>query len=417
MLLRKLAATAALCGFCATATTVSANDTADIKAMKNQIAALNQKVNKQQAVFNEELTHYIKNEINAALKDHKGGSLLTLGGSHIKGLKIKGDLRLRYENREYNGKVLKNRFRQRFRLGFTWKTNQAWEIGAGLATGSAGDDTATSTNGTYSDNFGTGAINLDYAYVKYKFDHGISFTAGQHKNPFLTGTKILFDSDGRFIGATLQAESDDIFGTVCIYTLSPDTDDDVQDLLIAGQAGYSANGLTVAGAIYHFNGHDDNTTPADDKAVFKDEDDVTALNGLVEFKGETGTVKYKVFGEYTVNIAADNDVTQATYNDATEFADDNNVEWALGAEIKIDKLKINYTYIHVEGDAFYKPLLDGDFGDKTVNKTADTEGHRLKLGYSLTKHSSIGVTYISAKSIEGTNDDTDLLQLDFKYTF
>ncbi|NQZ56585.1 MAG: putative porin, partial [Lentisphaeraceae bacterium] len=391
MLLRKLAATAALCGFCATATTVSAN----MKAMKSQIAALSKKVNKQQAIFNEELTHYIKNEINAALKDHKGGSLLTLGGSHIKGLKVKGDLRLRYENREYNGKVSKNRFRQRLRLGFTWKTNEGWEIGAGLATGDDNDTSATSTNGSYKNNFGTGSINLDYAYAKYKFENGISFTAGQHKNPFLTGTKILFDSDARFIGATIQAKSGDIFGTAGVYTLSPDTNDDAQDSLIAAQAGYSANGLTVAGAIYHFNGQD--AADGSDNSVFKDEDDVTALNGLIEFKGKTDAFKYKVFGEYTVNIAADNDVTQATYTDATEFADDNNVAWALGAEIKVDKFKINYAYIHVEGDAFYKPLLDGDFGDKTVNKTADTEGHRLKLGYSLTKHSSIGVTYISAK--------------------
>ena len=393
--------------------------------LKAQINALSKKVEKQQAVFNEELTHYIKNEINNALKDHRGGNLLTLGGSHVEGLKLKGDLRVRYENIEKNNNINKNRFRQRFRLGFTWKTSEGWEIGAGLATGSAGDNTATSTNSTYNDNFGTGSINLDYAYVKYKFDNGVSFIAGQHKNPFLQAAGTLFDSDARFIGATIHAQCEQFFGTAGIYTLSPDTGDDAQDLLIAGQAGYSANGLTIAGAIYHFNGQDNNIDddynvdpdPKEtDKAKFNDENDITALSGLIQFKGKADAFSYKVFGEYTVNIDADDNASQVTYS-AGEDAKDNNVAWALGAEIKIDKLKLGYTYAHIEGDAFYNALDDGDFGAGTSNGTADTKGHRIKAGYSMTSHSSIGVTYIISEDIEAGSDEQNLLQLDFAYKF
>ena len=192
MLIRKLSAIAAICGFCTVSSPAMAEDVS-IKEMllkqQQQIEALQNKIAKQEAVHNEALTHYIKNEVDRALADHSG-SLLTLG-SNVENLTFKGDLRVRWENADWddnsnadaNGKAGKqqDRFRQRFRLGMLWKTNEGWEIGAGLATGGS---SAISSNDTLSESsaFETGNINLDYAYAKHKFDGGSSVTLGQHKN-------------------------------------------------------------------------------------------------------------------------------------------------------------------------------------------------------------------------------------------
>jgi uncharacterized coiled-coil protein SlyX len=84
------------------------------------------------------------------------GNRLTLGKG-IDGLKLTGDLRVRYEqrNRELEGKddVAKGdgdrtRFRSRLRAGGIWtNTTEDWEVGAGLATGEKNDD--RSTNDTW----------------------------------------------------------------------------------------------------------------------------------------------------------------------------------------------------------------------------------------------------------------------------
>ena len=97
--------------------------------------------------------------------------------SHLKKLKIKGDLRLRYEYRKRKefvdtpapGRWVKDdrdRFRQRVRVDVTYDWTDNWLIHMGLATG--GSD-ATSTNDTYSEGsaFETGDIRLDFAYAKY----------------------------------------------------------------------------------------------------------------------------------------------------------------------------------------------------------------------------------------------------------
>ena len=74
----------------------------------------------------------------------------------VEGLKIQGDLRLRYERRITDNDAIaanetnQDRFRTRFRIGAIWQTTDGWEIGAGLATGD--NNTATSTNDTCEQN-------------------------------------------------------------------------------------------------------------------------------------------------------------------------------------------------------------------------------------------------------------------------
>ena len=428
MLIKKLSAIAALSGFAMFSTPVFADD-ADVKELllkqQRQIEALQQKVEKQQTVHNEALTHYIKNEIDRAL-EAKGTSLLSLG-SNVENLTIKGDLRVRYEAISYDNNNSEgdseDHFRQRFRLGFVWKTNEGWEIGAGLTTGhesggASGGKGATSANDTYSRGsaFNNGDIFLDYAYAKHKWSNGFSLTLGQHKNPFV-GTSILWDSDVRFVGATAQYNDESgIFLTGGAYVVETfdsasagGENDDAE--MLALQVGIENSGFTVAGSYYHFDSANTVDTLGLDKAY-----DLQMLSAYVEYAGKTDSFNYKVFGEYTVNIGADNADTQVEGNSEEE-----DTAWILGGEIGIDKWKFKYLYGHIGSDSMHSQLSDSDFGGSTATSGSNNvEGHKFGIGYKVTKNFEIAATYILTERVEdsGNNRDSgELFQLDFQYKF
>ena len=409
MLIKKLSAIAAVAGFCTFSTPAVADETAELKAMlekqQAQIEALSQKLEKQETIHNEALTHYIKNEVDRALADHSG-SLLTLG-SNVENLTFKGDLRVRFENRDRSDSdEERNRWRQRFRLGFNWKTSEGWEVGAGLATG--GSD-ATSTNDTYSDGaaFQTGDIRLDYAYAKHKFDNGLSLTFGQHKNPYVH-SKILFDSDVRPVGLTANYADDSFFATTGIYEVyNYDASNQDSAKMGALQVGMKASGFTVAAGYYHYNSSA--SVDEDGVALGTQDSEFQVAQAYAGYKGKTDSFKYAVYGEYFVNIGADNDGTTQGGGDSSN-PEDEDTAIVLGAEIGVDAWKFSYRYHDVEADAAPAYLLDGDFGGQ------GTDGHTFKVGYKVTKNFSIGTYYRMAER-QSDGRDEDLLQVDFKYKF
>ena len=424
MLIKKLSAIAALSGFALVSSSAMADDNAELKEMllqqQKQIEMLQKKVEKQETVHNEALTHYIKNEIDRALAA-KSSSLLTLG-SNVENLTFKGDLRVRYEARESDTGASRDRFRQRFRLGFLWKTNEGWEIGAGLITGEQnntdGASGATSGNDTYSANspFETGGIFLDYAYAKHKFENGLSLTLGQHKNPYINAADYMFDSDVRFVGATLHYDSQDsgLFATAGAYvvqTFQGTENDDAN--LYALQVGMEEGGFLVALSYYHFDG------AASDDVLGTGTNEVNVISGYAEYSGKTDMFKYKFFGEYSVNVAADDSGTSQVGGVVTE-EEDENIAFVLGAELGIDKWKIKYAFAHIESDSYFGPLTDADFGTaiSNSNNSNNIEGHEISVGYNVTKNFQIEATYIMAEQLDGNvNDEGELFQLDFKYKF
>ena len=430
MLIKKLSAIAAISGICTLASTGFADETAELKEMllkqQKQIEMLQksanqlqQKVEKQETVHNEALTHYIKNEIDRAL-EAKGSNLLTLG-SNVENLTIKGDFRLRYEDTTIDAGGDRDRFRMRFRLGFVWETNEGWEIGAGLNTGGVGNNSATSSNQTVSQNdeFQSNNINLDYAYAKHKWDNGTSLTLGQHKNPYIN-SGILWDSDVRFVGATGQWSDEDsgFFATGGAYVVQTFTtanngeNDDAN--LIALQAGMKSNGFTVAGAYYHF----DSAATADAIGAATGDDDIQLASLYASYSGKTDSFSYSVWGEYTVNIGAND----GTSSQAVGNQEDESVSFALGTTIGVDKWKFKYMYAHFESDSAYGPLTDGDLGAavSNSNRSNNTEGHILSATYMLTKNLSARAKYVMAEEIEGNGSsasDGELFQFDILYKF
>jgi len=433
MLIRKLSAIAAISGICTLASTGLADETAELKEMlkkqQKQIEMLQQNakelkntVQKQQTVHNEALTHYIKNEIDRAL-EAKGTGLLTLG-SNVENLTIKGDLRVRYEVISAGDEGDLDHFRQRFRLGFLWKTNEGWEIGAGLATGHAnggsnGAKGATSSNDTYSRQspFENGDIFLDYAYAKHKWEN-TSLTLGQHKNPFVS-TSLLWDSDVRFVGVTGQWASPDsgffaTGGAYVVQTFDSASDENDDANLLAAQLGYEANGLTAALGYYHF----DSATTVDTIGAATGDDNIQLVSAYLEYAGKTDSFKYKVYGEYTINIGADD----STSSQAAGSQESEDQAFVLGAEIGVDKWKFKYAYARFESDSALSSLSDADFGNTVGTGTGvnNVEGHILGVSYNVTKNFQVGGKVILAEEVEDSGNnasDGELLQIDFLYKF
>ncbi|MCM8529935.1 MAG: putative porin [Lentisphaeraceae bacterium] len=394
---------------------LSANDINTLlKALKKQqiqIDKLTKKVQKQDAVHNEVLTHYIKNEVDKALKNQTG-NLLTLS-NNIEHLTIKADLRVRWENINWKGNSepdanaqagkQQDRFRQRFRLGFIWQTNEDWEIAAGLATG---DSSANSTNDTYSDSsaFETGDIRLDYAYAKHHFSNGLSLTLGQHQNPFVMSS-VYYDSDIRTVGVTTQYKNDLFFATLGgfeVYNYDMDEEDSAK--MVAAQLGLKSQGFLLAGSYFHYNS-------ATSEIVGSSASDFNILHTYAEYSGNTGKVSYKLHGEYFINMGADND-------GSSQFADqpeNHNQGFVLGVNFDIDFLSFGYQYVEFEADSTVASLVEGDFGG-TIGSGTNMKAHRFILGYKVTKSFSIDSTYMMIEEIVGT-DESELFQLDFNYKF
>lgn len=418
---------------------------ADLQAVLHELQALQRKVQAQQTEIQGLKSQIRRGGISKAdleqavadkIDDVKGAKI-QLGQANIDGLKIKGDLRVRYETRTKdtgnpaNSKESRDRMRSRFRLGFVWKNStEDWEIGAGLASGS---DDGRSTNDTWSENklFETGDIRLDYAYAKHDWDQ-VSFTLGQQKNPFKT-TYILWDDDLRPAGFTLQLHSDTAFATLGYYNvlwganLKGDADDYSVEMY-AAQLGVkleNENGLSFLGAIggTFFTDSFREATVGGTNPYSKspglygidDQYDVTLGDIYLQLSGETDAMKYKVFGQVVKNFGADGNQSQQTAPVGIDPSD-NDLAWVLGASAKFHKFKVGYSYAHVEADSVFGPMKDADFGDGAGLNDTNLEGHKLGLSYAVTSNFSLGATAMLLQEIEGDKDAT-LCQFDAKYKF
>ncbi len=389
-----------------------------------KIDALQKQVASQQQIIDD-----LKKEV--ATKETVSGSKskIELANSAIDQLKIKGDLRVRFETRQldydHDDDENNDRLRTRFRIGGVWKNlDESWEVGAGLATGSTDP---TSTNDTWSEAspFETGDIRLDYAYGKHYWND-MSFTAGQHINPFKSSW-LFWDTDVRFAGLTASYEPETgFFATAGAYGARYYKTSDGSTntaMLYAGQLGFKgkANDLkyTIAAGYHTYDSsfinteHDEKDGPLQYVDPNKYELNIGDIYADATFP--LGGNKMKLYGQLWQNFGADGQAGQGQLG-GTLKPDDEDMGWILGLETNIDKFKIGYAYTQIEADSIFSGLKDADFGTG-VNMT-DIKGHKIDLGYNFTKNLSFGVTAMLYKSIElDDTPDGQLYQIDLSYKF
>jgi hypothetical protein len=393
-------------------------------------------------------------------------------GKGIDGLKLTGDLRVRYEQRDREieaaddaakGDGDRSRFRTRLRVGGIWSNKaENWEVGVGAATGEKNDD--RSTNDTWGHDsyiFEKGNVYLDYAYAKHTWaapcDSAalgpLSLTGGQQRNP-LVSTIMTWDGDISPIGFTAQygdpkgKEYSGAFLTLGGYSLSyiasgqsigGDNQERWDDnaWLYATQVGYAyksdpfdALGLigyqqvsstyrNIAAATWaNSNSNNPNNAWGSEDTGYE----YSIGEAYGEFKTTFAGIEAKPYGHAAMNFGADGNKSQARNNVSGEIdPSEENLAWMLGLDLKRGKWSLGYGYAYIGADAVFGPGRDSDFGETAGLQDTDILGHVVKLAYNPTKNVTLGASAFFLQRIQEVKateaDAARLFQLDAVYKF
>jgi len=387
----------------ATSPYATANSQSEVDVLKAQVQQLTQTLEK----MNHKLNQLEKNQTKAAQTPSQKSAW-------TEQVKIKGDLRYRYENIHDGavGKRERERHRIRARLGIFAHVNDTVDVGLQLATG--GEGNPTSTNETLDSSFGTKDFDLDLAYFDWHPVDGIRLLGGKMKNPFFRPhkTALLWDGDLRPEGLAVKYNGDLLFANAGAFYIEEDSDDQTEAFLFGGQIGLKTKihgaKLTTGVGYFHFEGLENKNVVANKGNTLKNgafENDYEEAEAFFQLDTKLGTLPLSLFGDFVNNTAAKND----------------NQGYLLG--VKVGKTKkpgswdLTYIYEDLEADAVVSTFTDGDFADGGTNG----KGHIFKAGYAVAKNWTLGMTYFKTENGKAGNasdfDDYDRLQADIKFKF
>lgn len=121
-------------------------------------------------------------------------------------IQLKGDVRLRNEYQRPGSGPWRSRWRIRTRIGLEAQITDSVKAGIGLASGPNGPGSGRATNQTLTNAFSTKAFNLDKAYIEWTPHDLLKLTGGKYKNPLYHPGDLLWDSDLRFEGLSVNMD-------------------------------------------------------------------------------------------------------------------------------------------------------------------------------------------------------------------
>jgi hypothetical protein len=335
--------------------------------------------------------------------------------SWAENIKIKGDIRYRYEWRELDTIAgaddvkADDRERIRARIGAYGKVNDNVDFGVRFATGGGG---ATSTNETLDgDEFDNKDVWLDLAYVVWHPEQvqNLDLTVGKMKKPWVEVSDLIFDGDvnPEGLAANYKMPVSDcmtLMGAAgsFIYDSAGADGDDVRlnTLQLAAETEINEDIDLLAGASLFDFSHDDDVAGRGPQAGNNQEDGFGLYNlfASVDLKGMA--LPITIYGDYVKN----------------QEAKDDDTGYLAGIKTKYQNWKFEYNYRRQEANSVSDDLNDGDFFDSRTNG----KGHKFKVGYAINKNWSLGATYFLTKVIDdaiGANEDERCLQLDLAAKF
>ena len=357
-------------------------------------------------------------------------------------IKLKGDVRVREEyinqGDDSTGKngFSRNRMRLRGRLEADAKINSEVKAVLGLTTDENSDP--VSGNQTLGAEFNKKSIYLDLAYVDWKpsliSETGVgdvNLLGGKMKNPFLTVSELIWDSDVTPEGLAMNyvTPKDDNLEALAnggaLWYMERKTD--AETMIYAGQVGLKIKNpegfyALVGGSMYYFsevegyNAFDYAATDAKNGSFYgnskknkgtKESVNYVYANNYHEVEGLAAVgmpcpitkLPWKLYGDYVQNTSAD----------------DNKSGFQAGLQLSELKNKgdimVGYAYRKLEADATLGALTDSDWwGGGT-----DGKGHQVKAGYQMLKNWSLNGTYFFKNEMKISSSspiDYDRVQID-----
>lgn len=307
-------------------------------------------------------------------------------------VKIKGDLRYRYENiNDDIGSEDENRQRIRVRLGAYADINDDTTAGIRIRTG----ESANSGNQTIGSEWDSKPVYIDLAYMTVAPEDGRygAATLGKMKYPWKVVTDLIWDSDVNPEGIAYTYAGDydalDAFASAGYFKVEEDTPAD--DLNLASlQAGITKpvndnTKVTAGGSLFVYDNAPDYGFPVDYSIV--------QLFGEVGFK-DVLPIPFKVYGDY-VNNTEESDNNQG-FCTGVKFGDAKKGGW----EAKLG-------YRDLDANAAPAPFVDSDY----AGGGTDIKGFRIKGKYNIYKNLQAGITYIAGEQ-KTTENAVNTLHLD-----
>ncbi len=395
------------------------------------------------------------------LKDYKstGGGVLFVGSPAVKGLKLYGDVRLRYEwdkralNTGFTGAAAgnqlneiqeRNRNRYRVRLGAEYLFTDDFKAGVRLATGAGGAHNSTNADfGTGSKNWdSTNAVGVDLAYLTWSKAFGqdwLSLTAGRQLLVHNIAGGWTWDNDinpdggliklGDFhpfskdftIGSTHgiyiwgdQATADNVYGT---STLSANSSSD--PFLFVNQVDLSYKfsdswNLRVSPAFVNSagdssaktNNNVNNSWGADTGAFDINYLNVFLVDAALDTPFFLNNSKGKFYGEYGVNLTAQEFAAhyRNPNNRNSVGQDDRNQFFLLGYQISGGGSKgkgkggwaLDGTYAYYETYSWTGALIDTDENGGSLNG----KGFGIKASYNFTENITVSLNWRHSDQID-----------------
>jgi hypothetical protein len=328
-------------------------------------------------------------------------------------IKMKGDIRARFESIDEEGKDTRDRGRIRARLGAYTKVND--EIDAAIALASGNDD-PVSTNETLDSGFSTKDIRLDLAYIDAHpaMLGGGNLILGKMNMPFIAVNDLQWDGDLNPEGAALQLElpTDAVkllanAGAFWVEERSSDPETMLYGAQVAAEMKTDAVKMTAGATFYMYDNVQGYAPIFDEESGF----------GNTVIEAEDGSLTYayeyeifELFAKVGFDVGLPVEIS-GNYVDNQE-ADDENTGYMLG--IKLGKMKdvgsfeFGYSYRELEADAVLGVFADSDIG----GGGSDIEGSKLSAGYQIGKNLVGNITYFISQNGIDDGNDYDRLQVD-----
>ena len=344
-------------------------------------------------------------------------------------VKIKGDLRTRYEYTDDESKDDdRSRARIRARLGVEAEATPTVDVHFQLSTAGEvdGEGDPVSGNQTMDNAWSSKNIWISQAWADWHPENvsGLNILVGKIKHPFITPVKseLIWDGDVNPEGAALKYKksldsTDLMVNAYGFYLIENKSEGDTglfgvqgaakrkfeafgEKAHVMGSLGYF-DFVNIEGEEFILDGDPFGNTTDPTGTMFAE--DFELLNVFGELGIKVNKIPVTLFADFVTNTAAD----------------DEDTGWSVG--FKIGKAKepgswqFRYLYKDIDQDAVFGTFTDSDFGGGGT----DHEGHEFNLAHQLAKNWQLaGTLFLNEKDVEsGDGEDYTKLQFDAKFKF
>lgn len=424
----------------------------DLTQIRQQLESLMQRVDKLEQENtdlkgeNDQLkaqADYLKAETKGLRKDAANAAV---DAAKVKGtdwaskITLKGDVRYRHEEisdnslsnaaaagQPANPQQTADRYRDRIRARVSLEAKVTDKLLAGIGFTTTENSDPRSGNQSLTGAFSKKALDLDLAYLDWKFASWGDAIFGKMKQPFFKpGQSYFWDNDITPEGIALNFNSGIVFGTAYGYWINEVSGTEnivtADTQLFGGQIGLKlpigASNLTLAAHYYDLasgqgrapfynNSANGNTTVTlNNSAVLLNDYQVAELGA--EWNMNLGALPLQVWADFAQN------------QDADDFDQAYGAGVLLGKAANARTWELGTSYHKQEKDALFGQLVDSDFGAGNT----DVEGWVLRAGYAPQKNMIFNLTYFLNKrnvdvpnALGQTNIDYKRLQVDFNAKF